>query len=40
MNRAEIVYGPSEPYKEGNMVRKKKPPMHEKIEKVPLLPMI
>ena len=39
INRAEIVYGPSEPYIEGHMIRRK-PPIHEKIEKVPLPPMI
>ena len=39
INRAEIVYVPSEPHIEGHMVRKK-PHIHEKIEKVPLPPMI
>ena len=35
INRAEIIYGPSEPYLEGHMVRRK-PSIHDKIEKVPL----
>ena len=32
INRAEIIYGPSEPYLEGHMVRHK-PSIHDKIEK-------
>ena len=39
INRAEIIYGPSEPYLEGHMVRHK-PLMHDKIEKIPLPPII
>ena len=39
INRAEIIYGPSELYLEGHMVRHK-PLVHDKIEKVPLPPMI
>ena len=39
INRAEIIYGPQEPYLEGHMVRRK-PSAHDKIEKIPLPPII
>ena len=39
VNRGELIYGPPVPYIQGHMTRKK-PPMHEKIEKIPLPLMI
>ena len=39
VNHAELIYGTPIPYLQGNMVRRK-PPIHEKVEKIPLLPMI
>ena len=39
VNRAEAIYGSPVPYLQGHMVRRK-PQVHEKIEKVPLPPMI
>ena len=39
INRSEIIYGPAVPYTQGHMTRKR-PPIHDKIEKVPLPPMI
>ena len=39
INRGELIYGPLEPYIEGHMVRHK-PPVHTKIEKIPLPPMV
>ena len=39
INRAEIVYGLSVPYLQGRMVQCK-PEVHDKIEKIPLPPMI
>ena len=39
VNRGVLIYGPLEPYVEGHMVRHK-PPMHDKIEKIPLPPMV
>ena len=39
VNRAEVIYGPHVPYLEGHMVRRK-PQIHDKIEKVPLPLMI
>ena len=39
VNRAEIMCGPAVPFAQGHMTRKR-PPIHGKIEKVPLPPMI
>ena len=39
VNRAEIIYGSPVPYLKGHMVRRK-PQAHDKIEKIPLPPMI
>ena len=39
INREELIYGPLEPYIGGHMVRHK-PPIHDKIEKIPLPSMI
>ena len=39
VNRAELIYGPPVPYLEGHMVRRR-PQTHDKIEKIPLPPMI
>ena len=39
VNRAEIIYGPEVPHTQGHTIRKL-PPIHGKIEKVPLPPMI
>ena len=39
VNRGELIYGPLEPYIQGHMVRHK-PPVHHKVEKIPLPPMI
>ena len=39
VNRAELIYGPPVPYLTGHMLRRK-PQTHEKIEKIPLPPMI
>ena len=39
INRGEIIYGPLEPYVAGHMVRHK-PPVHNKVEKIPLPLMI
>ena len=39
INRGELIYGPLEPYVAGHMVRHK-PPVHNKIKKIPLSPII
>ena len=39
INRGELIYGPLEPYIEGHTVRHT-PPIHNKIEKIPLPPII
>lgn len=39
INRAELVYGPAVPYIQGHMTRKR-PLVHNKVEKIPLPPMI
>ena len=39
INRADIIYGPPVPYLQGHMVRRKHQ-VHDKIQKIPLPPMI